>query len=119
MKFEDFFRNESLKKEADSFMICPMGGSAPMKRETRVNLFRKHYSPVNLYPPNYKIIPYCNGPCVFMSQNGMYIPNSKLLIYYILRSLVISVSRPSSRIFSEYDVGGSSQKLAWVACQPS
>ena len=40
-------------------------------QHTRTNYFRKHYAPIELLPPEYRIVPYCNGPCVFMSAEAL------------------------------------------------
>ena len=72
MRFDEFLeKNITPSRDVKSpFMICPMGGSAPMNPTTRTNYFRKHYSPIDLLPPNYRIVPYCNGPCVLLTSSG-------------------------------------------------
>ena len=82
MKFDAFLDSQDLSNP-NPFMICPMGGSPPSNPQSvssestnaifnmlfqRTNYFRKHYSPIDLLPPQYRILPYCNGPCVFMSR---------------------------------------------------
>lgn len=52
-------------------MICPRGGPAPVNSSTRTNYFRKHYAPIDLLPPNYKIVPYCNGSCVLLTSSAV------------------------------------------------
>ena len=74
MRFDEFLHyNIDVRKDRNvnnPFMICPMSGPAPADPTERVNYFMKHWSPINLYPPSSKIIPYCNGPCTFLTASG-------------------------------------------------
>ena len=78
MRFDEFLHyNIDVRKDRNvnnPFMICPMSGPAPADPTERVNYFMKHWSPINLYPPSSKIIPYCNGPCTFLTASGIDTP---------------------------------------------
>ena len=87
MRFDDFLQKNIIPSRdvKKPFMICPMGGSAPVNPTTRTNYFRKHYSPIDLLPPNYKIVPYCNGPCVLLTSSGtFYQSKNHLKIFFQL-----------------------------------